>query len=367
MRLAWRELRRQRRRFAPTAAALGLLVVLLLVLGGLLDGLYLGSTGALRAQGSELVVFDRAARDSTLRSRIDPATRATIEGVDGVDATYGFGVALVGAVVPGRSAIADAAVIGYEGNVEGVPPPPAPGRAWADRSLEARGVEVGTRLRVGPTRIPIEVAGWVKDTNYLQQGGLWVEPATWRAVLAESRPGAAVGDGVFQNLWVAVADGTDPDSVARAIDRATGTTRTLTREQAVLALPGIREQNTIFTQIISVTFVVAGLVVALFFALLTLERTPMLGVLKAIGASSRQLVGALLTQAVTVTAVAYVAGAAVAAGLDALIPPDVPITMTRSRAVFVAIGVLVAAVLGGLISLRRILRIDPASAIGTGT
>ena len=102
----------------PTTVALALLVVLLLMLGGLLDGLYIGSTGALRAQKSQLAVYDTAARDSTIRSRIDPATRATIESVDGVEATYGFGVALVGARVPGQSEIVDTAVIGYEGNVD---------------------------------------------------------------------------------------------------------------------------------------------------------------------------------------------------------------------------------------------------------
>lgn len=367
MRLALRELRRSRRRFVPTMAALSLLVVLLLMLGGLLDGLYIGSTGALRAQQSQLAVFDASARESTLRSRIEPATRATIEEVDGVASTYGFGVALVGAEVPGESEIADAAVLGYEGNVDGVPAPPAPGTAWADRSLEAAGVEEGDTIRVGPTRIPLEVVGWVEDTNYLQQGGLWVEPGTWREVLAESRPGAAVGDDVFQNVWVELADGADADTVAAAIDDATGTTETITRDEAVLALPGIKEQNSIFTQIIGVTFLVAGLVVALFFALLTLERTPMLGVLKAVGASSRQLVGSLLTQTLVVTAIAYAIGALAALGLDAVIPPDVPITITSSRAVFVAIGVFIAAAIGGAISLRRIIRIDPASAIGTGT
>ena len=38
------------------------------------------------------------------------------------------------------------------------------------------------------------------------------------------------------------------------------------------ALPGIKEQNSTFSAIIYVTLFVAGLVVALFFALLTLER-----------------------------------------------------------------------------------------------
>ena len=367
MRIALRELRRSRRRFVPTTVALALLVVLLLMLGGLLDGLYIGSTGALRAQDDELVAFDRAARESTLRSRIEPDTRATIEAVPGVRGTSGFGIALVGADVPRSDELADAAVMGYEGRVGGVPAPPAPGRAWADRSLEARGVRVGDVLRVGPTRIPLRVIGWVDDTNYLQQGGLWVEPGTWRTVLAESRPGAAVGDDVFQNVWVDVAPGADPARVAAAVDAATGSTETITRADAVLALPGIREQNATFTQIISVTFLVAGLVVALFFALLTLERTPMLGVLKALGASSRQLVGTLMTQTVAVTLVAFVVGGVVAVGLDLLIPPEVPLVVTPGRAVFVAVGIFVAAVIGGAVSLRRIVRIDPASAIGTGT
>lgn len=367
MRLALRELRRRTRRFLPTTAALALLVVLLLMLGGLLDGLYLGSTGSFRAQQSDLVVFDAAARNSTLRSRIDAPTRATIESVEGVDATYGFGVALVGARVPGQDAISDTAVIGYEGKVNGVPRPPRPGRAWADRTLASKGADVGDTLKVGPTRIPLRIVGFVDDTNFLQQSGLWVEPGTWREILAASRPGAAVGDDVFQTMWVQVSAGADVDAVADAIDAATGTTETLTRDEAVLALPGIREQNSVFTQIIAVTFFVAGLVVALFFALLTLERTPLLGVLKAIGASSSQLIASLLTQTIVVTVVAYVVGGLMALLLAIVIPAEVPLTLTRSRALFVGAGVLVAALVGGAISLRRIARIDPSSAIGTGT
>ena len=78
MTFALRELRRNTRRFVPTTAALALLVLLLLMLGGLLDGLYLGSTGALRAQDAELVVSSTTSRDSVIRSRIDAATRATV-------------------------------------------------------------------------------------------------------------------------------------------------------------------------------------------------------------------------------------------------------------------------------------------------
>jgi putative ABC transport system permease protein len=248
-----------------------------------------------------------------------------------------------------------------------VPAPPAPGKAYADKRLKADGVKKGDVLRVGPSRTPVEVLDFVRDTNFLLQGALWVEPGTWREILAASRPGAAVGDDVFQTLWVDVVPGQDPATVARRIDATTGTTTTLTRDEAVLALPGVKEQKSTFNQIIGVTFFVAGLVVALFFALLTLERVAMLGVLKALGASSRQLISSLATQAIVVSAVAFLAGAAVAFALALAIPPQVPLQLTVSRAVFVGVGVLVMSLLGGAISLRRIIKIDPASAIGTGT
>ncbi|MEI8001284.1 MAG: ABC transporter permease [Actinomycetes bacterium] len=367
MRLALRELRRRRRAFVPTTLALALLVVLLLSLGGLLDGLYLSSTGTLRAQQDPLVVFSDSARDSVIRSRITPEIRAAVEAVPGVARTDGLGVALVGGHVPGQADIADTAVVGYEGAVEGVPAPPPPGRAYADRSLRAAGVDLGTTVRVGPEHIPLKVIGWVRDTNFLQQGALWVEPGTWRDVLRTAFPGAAVGDGTFQTLWVAPTPGTDPTGLAARIDRAVGGTHTISRDDAVLAIPGIKEQRSTFTQIIGVTFFVAALVVALFFALLTLERTALFGVLKAIGASSHQLATTLVTQAVVITAVAYGIGGLIGVALVMVAPAQVPITLTPSRALFVAVGILVAALLGGAVSLRRIIRIDPAAAIGTGT
>ncbi len=103
MKLGLVELRREPLRFAIAGSALVLLSVLLLFLGGLLDGLFIGSTGLLRAQPGELIVFSSDAKDSLIRSRIDPDVRTEVENADGVAATGGIGVALVGGVVPDES------------------------------------------------------------------------------------------------------------------------------------------------------------------------------------------------------------------------------------------------------------------------
>jgi len=364
MSLAWRELVRRPGRFAVAGSALTLLVVLLLLLGGLLDGLYLGSTGAIRAQRADVFVYSATARDSIVRSRIEPDLRARIEEVDGVASTGGLGVALLGATVEGDDDVLDVAVTGYELAPEGVPEPPAPGTAYADDRLRADGVRAGDVLEVGPARVPVEVVDFVSDTSYLQQGALWVEPDTWRAIQSESRPDAAVADGVFQVVLVVAEDGVEAGELADRIDEATGgATSSLTRDEAVLSLPGIRQQNSVFTALIGVTLFVAGLVAALFFALVTLERTALYATLKALGAPSGRLALGVVFQSVVVALGAVVLGGAVTFALEQVIPDAVPVQVEPSRVVTSSVLVLVTAAVGALVSLRRIVRIDPATAI----
>lgn len=368
MKLALRELRRRPGRFGVATGVLTLISILLLFLGGLLDGLFLGSTGMIRSQKADLFVYTATARDSFLRSRVTPELRAKVAAVPGVRDVSGLGVTLLGARVPGRSDLANVVVVGYERAARGVPSPPPAGAAYADRRLLADGVKLGSVLEVGPARSRVRVVGFVRDTNYLLQGALWVTPTTWRSVQNTNRPDARVADGVFQVVTAVAGEGVPSRSLVAAIDRATGgETSTLTRAEAVLSLPGTKEQQSTFLQIIFTTLFVAVVVVGLFFSLLTIERTALYGVLKAIGASSRQLFAGVVAQAVAVTGVALVAGSTVTGLLSLGIPPQVPLQLVPGRLLFVAVGMLGAAVLGSIVSLRRVVRIDPASAIGSSS
>jgi putative ABC transport system permease protein len=366
MRLAVRELVRRPGRFGVVGGALTVLILLMLFLGGLLDGLYLNSTGAVRALDADAVVFSDDARQSFLRSEITSDQREQVESVDGVDATGGLGFALLGVRLPDADEVVDGAVTGYELGSGRLPDPPAPGEAWADRQLADEGAEEGDEVLVGPAEVPLRIVGFVDDTNYLQQGGLWVEPDTWRRVLAENRPDAVVADGSFQALVVRTADGADAAEVRRAIDQATGATDSLSESETIDAIPGIVEQNATFQAVIGVTVFIAGLVIALFFALLTLERLGLYAVLKAVGGRSSTLVVGVIIQSVVVTAGAFVLGGLLTYGLVQIVPDGIPLQLEPSRAASTFAAVTVAAVLGALVSLRRIVRIDPASAIGAG-
>lgn len=369
MKLALRELRRRPGRFVTATVILTLIAVLLMFLGGLLDGLIRLSTGAVRAQQADAIVYSEASRASFLRSRIEPDQRAAIESAPGIEEVGGLGVVLLGARVPGNGPrdLANVAVWGYELSPNGIPEPPADGEAYADELLRADGVELGQTLLVGPARSPVTVIGWVSDTAYNGQGGLWANLDTWHQVLGDNRPDAVLADGVVQALAVR-GSGPAAETVAAADAATGGSTFALTIPDAINEIPGVVEQQTTFNQILGVTVVIALVVIALFFALLTVERTSLYGVLKAIGARSRTIFAGLVVQAAVVTLIAAVVAGILVVVIDMAIPPgSIPLTITPGRIVLSIVLLLIAAVIGSAFSLRRVLRVDPASALGSSS
>jgi putative ABC transport system permease protein len=367
VRFALRELRRRPGRFATATLILTLIAILLMFLGSLLDGLIASSTGAIRAQNGDVLVYSDASRASLARSLISPDLRAEIESVPGVAQTGGVGLVQLGARIPGAGEreLAAVALFGIEIPPIGVVDVPPSGQVYADETLRADGVEIGTELLLGPARSPVEVIGFVSDTRFIGQASLWADAVTWRTVLEQNRPGARVGDGVFQALLVRT--GTDAGELAVAIDATTGATEALTLSDAANALPGVEEQQGTFNQIIGVTLVIAVVVIGLFFALITVERASLYGVLKALGARSTTLFAGLIVQAAVVTVIASAIAASALVALGVAIPPGgLPLDVTPARIAVSTALLLVAAIAGCAFSLRRILRIDPASAIGSG-
>lgn len=369
MKLALRELRRRPGRFVTATVILSLIAMLLMFLGSLLDGLISSSTGAIRSQQGDLIVYSSTSQAAFARSRIEPTQRLAITEIPGVEQVGGIGLAQLGARIPGNDPrdLAGVALFGVEIALRGMEVLPSFGQAYADEILRAAGAEVGMEILLGPARSPITIIGFVSDTNFSGQAGLWTTTDTWRSVLSANRPDARVAGDVVQALVVRSTPGTDPAELAAAIDLASGgATRSLSIPDAIDAIPGVTEQQATFNQIIGVTVVIAVVVIALFFALLTVERTGLYGVLAALGARARTLFAGVILQALVVTSLACAISATLLIVANFAIPPgSIPLDVTSGRLISSTVLLLIAAVAGCAFSLRRILRIDPASAIGS--
>ena len=372
MRLAFAEMRRGRGRFAAILAAVVLLEFLALVLSSLADGLYYGATGALRTSGADLYVFSRDGLLQLTRSSLPAADAPRVAGVRGVAAVGEVGV--VQAVGRHRGSTLEVALFGYLPREPGGPLRatsgrlPRPGESFAaaaDTSLRDEGVRLGDRITIGKNIPPVRIVGFTSDSRYELQPTLWTTIDTWRAVRNALRPELRGEVADVQALAVKLAPGASPAVVSDRIDAALGgSTETVDRATAVAALPGVTEQQSTLDQVIYATFVVAALVIALFFALLILERRTELAILKAVGASNRYLLSGIVLEALVVGLVGWALALILCSVMAMALPSSIPFLLRGVTTVTVAAATVVTAALGAAFSFRRVTAIDPASALG---
>lgn len=367
--IAVRELWRQPARFVPVIAALTLLTVLSVMFGALLDGLSLGATGALRTLPVDLVVLADEAQSQIDRSRVSSELIDDIAAITGVEQVGVLGHARLSARLPsGDTELVS--VLAADQRPAGVPADLGDGAA-VDTALWARGVR--SAQAVAFDDVAVAVTGRAGGVGLGLNGTVWVDPERWREIVSQARPDlvppvqfvtapelAKVPES-WPALTVRVADGADVATVAQAIDQRSGTTRTVTRDALVAAIPGVERERRVFTGLITLTVLAACVVVALFLGVLTVERLPLLAALRAVGLRGGGMAAGLMVQAVAVVVAALTCAALATAVAVPLLPATVPVLVLPGRAGATAVGLLVAAVLGALGSLRQVVRADPAA------
>ncbi|MCU0301802.1 MAG: ABC transporter permease [Candidatus Nanopelagicales bacterium] len=366
MNLAIAEFRRAKGRFASITGALSLIVFLVLVLGALADGLFFGGTGAVRSSTAQAYAFSQDAEGSLIRSRLPLSDEAELEAVPGVTQATAIGALITTtSSVPGG---ADVVVMGFvpEADPAGVPSRVAEGRlpspdqpegVAVDAALADQGLGIGATLDVGGVRQP--VVGVVEDAQYQSLPTVWVALDTYGDMRAAVRPESAGQPLQASTFGLALAEGTDPATLSAPAGIAIAS-----NEETYLSIPGVREQRSSLDAIIYASLAVGGLVVALFFALVVLEKRELFAALKALGASSSKLGSGVVLQALGATATAVVIGAVAARAVGFLLPEGVPFLFRPETLVVSAVLTVLAGVIGAVLSLRRISRIDPATALG---
>lgn len=362
--IALRELLRRPGRFVPVVAALSLLVLLLVVLGGFLDGLTLDQTGALRAQGD--VAFATTAEAELLPnvSQVPPELREDIADVDSVGQVGGISRITTTASIGDSDDVVDVVVYGYEVGTGRLPAPPPGGEAIVDRRLTAlTEISDGDTLRLGPQELEVAVAEFVDDAT---EGAptVWIPLAQWRTLVSQAAPASPLAQQGDELLVLVPAEGETVAAAVGDVSRAVPAAAVGTADDVIATLPAVSQQAATFQGIIGVTFVVSLLVVGLFFVLLTLERLRLYAVLKAIGGRTADLLAGLAAQAVGIAVISLLIGGLLALALTSVLPADLPIRVLPSRLAILAAGTVVTALAGALVTLRRLLRIDPATAIG---
>ncbi|MEU3344813.1 FtsX-like permease family protein [Streptomyces sp. NPDC006700] len=339
--VAWRDLRFAKGRFALMGAVVTLITLLVGLLSGLTAGLAEENVSAVRALPADHLAFaappggrpvsftGSSLPPEAVRRWAERAPYAEPVAIRTLDAAAGSRTAAVS-----EFAVRPSAGIAPKGV--------APGRAvLSAKAASALGVAPGDRVRLGSATWTVAaVAGGASYSH---------TPVVWTA-----------WDGGRATVIALRTRGAD----VPAVDRTAGT-RTLAKDDALTAIGSYQAENGSLQLMRGFLFAISALVVGAFFTVWTIQRSPDIAVLKALGASTRHLLRDALGQAAVLLTGGTLLGTGLAALTGALVRGSAvpfvldPPTVLLPAAVMAALGVL-----GAGLSVRRITAVDPLTALG---
>lgn len=364
MSLALAQLRRTPLRTLLLIVVVGILIFLVQFLATLSDSLQSFNTGALAHLKADVLIYSADAQGSLDASRVPAALASQASRVPGVADVAQVGVADFTAAGPdGRY---EFALVGADPGGAAQPSVPVSGRLpgsgelLADTTDGAVGVTLGHTVRLEPGGSAMRVVGTASAIRYDGLVTGWTTFASWRAAVAAQNP---VGTVLPNVVAIQAKPGVTARTLATRLSAALPGDQVLTRSEAVADVPGASIIAATFQLLIGVAFLATIFVVGSVFLLITVQRSRIWVVVRALGGSAGMLSMAVLTQAALVVLGACLvatAGLAVAAAVSSA---TFPLSVAPGLVVTTAVAALIGACLSSLAPVRRIGTIDPASAV----
>lgn len=236
--------------------------------------------------------------------------------------------------------------------------------------VDRDGVEIGDRITLDRVLTEVEVIGITEERNIGHIPIIYAPLRKWQEATYGPPGGAPPGEKLpdivfdFVSILALQLDETVTEEQIAAIDDEIGVS-TLDRASFYAASTGyIEEVRTV--QIIQIfLFVISAVVIGAFFAVWTIQRTKEVGLVKALGASNFYLLRDALGQALILMAI----GVAIGLGLglwsgQAFMESGRPFMFEADKITQAMILLVVAGLLGGALSIRRITGVDPIIALG---
>ncbi|MFF3731636.1 ABC transporter permease [Streptomyces sp. NPDC002476] len=370
--LALLELKAARGRFLLMGSVVVLVAALVGIVSGFTTGLGDDTVSALRRLPATHIAFAEGTKsDQFARSLIDQRTVTGWTKEKDVEAAP-LGIAITRGTTD-RKVEVDLAAFGVEPGSFTDPgaekghrlDAAAPNGIVVSRQLVNDGIRIGDTLTIDRLGIRLKVTGTTGRSSYGHVPVAYVTTDAWRQIRFTT-PGARTTStdlpGQYTATALKVPAGLGGQALAEADRRHS--TATVPLQDAFAAAPGYDGERLTMTSIQTFLFLIAPLVVGAFFAVWTVQRTPELALLRAMGASRRRLLGHTLAQAAVVVAAGTAVGAALAAAVGLLVGEQVPFSLPAATLTTTMAAVALVGLAGSALTLRRVTTVDPMTMLG---
>jgi len=377
--LAFKEVWRNKGRFFLFSLVIALITTLVLFIAALAEGLAVANKQFLDKLDVEWLVFQKDVELSTSTSRIGFSLLNDLSRVDGVESVGPIGLSNGAIVFDDGSENLNVSLIGIEAGKPGDPPITSGSSLTLNRGYDViidqnvvnrAGVGVGDSIVIKTVQgtkeqlFTLNVIGITDGRQYLFQPSVFLPYNTWDEIKPQASNSSSLVETTSNIVAIRVKPGYDPGVVRNNILSQVKDVDITDPQTAIESLPGYSvQQSTLDTQQ-AFTLLIGVLVIGGFFQIQMLQKIPLIGVMKAIGTSNLIVAASVVFQIILVTTFGVLLGSLVAIGLGMGIPDSVPIIFSGSNVLIAILTLLAIGPIGGLVSVRLAVSVEPLIALG---
>lgn len=365
-----KELKHAKFRYAMISIIIILIAWLVFILSGLGNGLATLSAATVKNLEANYVVYDKNAEVTFSKSIVSEDLIDEIKKNKDVKDAVGFGASMASvskAKKDDNQKKTDVAIIGVTAG-SFVEPRIIEGKKLSNedmfgvlvnKSLKDLGYKIGDELIVSNSTMKLSIVGFVENETYSHVPAVFANMDAWRAYQYVA-PGA--DNGIKNPVQAIVLQASELDTVA--FDKEFKGLEMVTKKAAVQGMPGYKAEIGTITMMLVFLIVISAFVIAVFFYVITIQKTSQFGVMKAIGASNRFISTAIVGQVFILSTFGVLVGIGLTYLTALGFPEEMPFDLDIKLVVVYGVSLIVISLLGSLVSVRQIAKIDPLTALG---
>ena len=376
--LSFKEIWRNRTKYFLFSLVIALISVLVLFTAGLGEGLATNNKEYLEKLDADLLVFQTNANYSTIESRLDYKKYKRTRRIEGIADAGPIAFSNVKVVVNPSEEPVDVSFIGVEPARPGAPKAllghdlksyPSKIALIDQNTADLIDAKVGDKITIKSTQgtedklFELTVTGIADGQRYFFRPSIFVSLSTWDKLRPKSDPDNYTTQPVLNIIAVKAEDIVSTSYLENAIPTIIDDVELTDIKTAYESAPGYSEQQGTLNTIKGFTFLIATLVIGGFFQIQILQKLPQIGMLKAIGAPNRLVSAAAISQIIIVSLIGVIIGTLATFALAVTLPSNVPVYFTASSVTATIITLLLIGPIGGMLSIRMALKIEPLTAL----
>ncbi|MHA0858330.1 ABC transporter permease [Paenibacillus sp. CMAA1364] len=366
--LALRELRHSKARYTLIMVIMLLVSFLVLFVTGLAKGLAYANISAIENMPTNHYVVQGDAEHKFRRSQLNETNLLDVRAITGDENATPLNIQMstVTAVdqdvkldvtffaVDMKGLIAPSVVLGEEITND------ATGQVIVDRQLEESGVTIGSMIRDQQTGLEWSVAGFVENNSYSHTPVVYMNQQEWNSMTMGAGQGAESIDSQTFNIIALDATSEQVDQLQAKLTDVD----VITQKEAIASIPGYAEEQGSLMMMIVFLFVISGFVLAVFFYVITIQKTSQFGILKAMGTQTNYLARSVLGQVFLLSIVSIGISLILINIVTMVMPESMPFRLSFSTMLLTSGLFIAMSLIGSLISVLKVAKVDALEAIG---